>query len=61
MNDSTKNRSQKQIGIVALMACVLEACHPKTYVDAHGQPRWENAMVDEYNSFIKTETWDLVH
>jgi hypothetical protein len=33
--DSRKTRGQKQEVNVALMACVLETCDPKTYADAH--------------------------
>jgi hypothetical protein len=32
------------------MAHTLDA---DTYIDAHCQPKWENAMVDEYHSLMK--------
>jgi hypothetical protein len=53
VNDSRKTRGQKQHGSVALMAHVLDACDLDTYANAHGQPKWDNAMDKKYNSFIK--------
>jgi hypothetical protein len=32
------------------MVHVLEACDLVTYVNAHGCPKCENAMIDEYHS-----------
>jgi len=39
------------------MEFVLEACDPNKYVDAHGQLKWENVIVEEYNSLMKKKTW----
>ncbi|GJW48140.1 ribonuclease H-like domain-containing protein [Tanacetum coccineum] len=33
---------------------------PKSYPDAFNDPNWQNAMNDEYNAFIKNNTWTLV-
>ncbi|GJW59995.1 ribonuclease H-like domain-containing protein [Tanacetum coccineum] len=33
---------------------------PKSYRDAFNDPNWQNAMRDEYTSFIKNKTWTLV-
>ena len=38
---------KKQCGTVSLNTCVLEACDPNTYANAHGWTEWENAMVKE--------------
>ena len=59
-NDSRKTTSQKRHGSVSLMAHVLETCDRDTYTIVEGQPEWENAMVEGYNSLMKNETWDLV-
>nr|GEU45450.1 ribonuclease H-like domain-containing protein [Tanacetum cinerariifolium] len=32
----------------------------KSYVDAFNDSNWQNAMNDEYNSFIKNNTWTLI-
>lgn len=31
----------------------LMACDPDIYVDAYGQPKWENVMAKEYNFVMK--------
>jgi hypothetical protein len=60
IHDSHRNRSKKQCGSVSLMECVLEACDIDTCVEyAHGQPKWENDMVDGYHSLTKNKTWEL--
>ncbi|GJW83843.1 ribonuclease H-like domain-containing protein [Tanacetum coccineum] len=33
---------------------------PKLYTDAFNDLNWQNAMCDEYNAFIKNNTWTLV-
>lgn len=42
---------------VALIACVLQACDPETYIDAHDRPKWENAIIEEYNSLLTKESY----
>ena len=33
---------------------------PQAYAKAAGNPLWEAAMQDEYNSLLENQTWDLV-
>ena len=33
---------------------------PQTYEEATGDPRWQAAMKDEFNSLQKSNTWELV-
>ncbi|GJZ77507.1 ribonuclease H-like domain-containing protein [Tanacetum coccineum] len=33
---------------------------PKSYRDAFNDPNWQNDMCDEYNAFIKNNTWNFV-
>ena len=33
---------------------------PQTYEDAAGDPRWQAAMKEEFNSLQKSNTWELV-
>ncbi|KAJ9565309.1 hypothetical protein OSB04_001275 [Centaurea solstitialis] len=33
---------------------------PKSHIDALRDPNWTKAMLDEYNSLIKNDTWELV-
>ena len=42
------------------MNWVLETFNPDTYVDAQGQPKWENYMDEEYESLMKNKTWELI-
>jgi hypothetical protein len=42
------------------MEKVLVTDDPSTYVEAKGKPEWENAMVVEYDSLMKNNTWNLV-
>lgn len=39
---------------------VFKTCDVDIYVDAEGQPEWENAMSAKYDSLMKNKTWDLV-
>jgi hypothetical protein len=34
--------------------------NPQSYGEAAGNPFWESAMQEEYNSLLKNQTWDLV-
>jgi hypothetical protein len=36
------------------------ASYMHTYVKVAGNPFWESAMQEEYNSLLKNQTWDLV-
>lgn len=42
------------------MVQVLETGDLETYADAHDRPKWENPIVEEYNSLLKNKTWELV-
>ena len=39
---------------------VIQATDPQTYAEAIGNPHWEAAMDEEYNSLFANQTWDLV-
>ena len=41
------------------MVPMLEACDLDTYVDTHGQPKWENDIDDKYQSLMKNQIRDL--
>ena len=34
--------------------------NPQSYAEVAGNPFWEAAMQDEYNSLLENQTWDLV-
>lgn len=42
------------------MTRILDSHDPESYVHAHGQPKWGQAMQHELDSFQKNQTWDLV-
>ena len=42
------------------MTRILDTCDPKSYSDAQGEPKWENAMQHEMDSLEKNHIWDLV-
>jgi hypothetical protein len=38
---------------------LVHSFDPQTYGEATGNPFWESAMQEEYNSLLKQQTWDL--
>jgi hypothetical protein len=39
---------------------LVQSSHPQFYGEVAGNPFWESAMQEEYNSLLKNQTWDLV-
>jgi hypothetical protein len=39
---------------------LVQSSDPQSYGEAIGNPFWESAMQEEYNSLLENQTWDLV-
>jgi hypothetical protein len=39
---------------------LVQYSYPQSYGKATGNPLWESAMQEEYNSLLENQTWDLV-
>jgi hypothetical protein len=39
---------------------LVQSSDPQSYGEATGNPFWESAMQEEYNSLLENQTWDLV-
>jgi hypothetical protein len=39
---------------------LVQSSNPQFYGEAAGNPFWESAMQEEYNSLLENQTWDLV-
>jgi hypothetical protein len=39
---------------------LVQSLDPESYVEAVGNPFWESATREDYNSLLKNQTWDLV-
>jgi hypothetical protein len=39
---------------------LVQSSDPQSYGEAVGNPFWESAMQEEYNSLLENQTWDLV-
>jgi hypothetical protein len=39
---------------------LVQSSDPQSYGEAAGNPFWESAMQEEYNSLLENQTWDLV-
>jgi hypothetical protein len=39
---------------------LVQSSYPQSYGEAAGNPFWESAMQEEYNSLFENQTWDLV-
>jgi hypothetical protein len=39
---------------------LVQSSDPQSYGEAAGNPFWESAMQEEYNSLLEKQTWDLV-
>jgi hypothetical protein len=39
---------------------LVQSSDPQSYGDVAGNPFWESAMQEEYNSLLKNQSWDLV-
>ena len=46
--------------IIPMHAYLLQVLDPQTYAEAIGNPHWEAAMDEEYNSLIANQTWELI-
>jgi hypothetical protein len=53
------NTPQRFLGYVALMAHISTA-EPTNYEDAATQQVWKDAMVEEYQSIMKNDVWEVV-
>ena len=52
-------RPQKFSGYVAQMGHIIDT-EPSSYEDAAGQSVWRDAMMEEYQSIMKNDIWDVV-
>jgi hypothetical protein len=39
---------------------LVQSSDPQSYGEAGGNPFWESAMQEEYNSLLENQTWDMV-
>jgi hypothetical protein len=39
---------------------LVQSSDPQSYGEGAGNPFWESAMQEEYNSLLENQTWDLV-
>ena len=53
------NKPQRFSGYVALMAQISDA-EPTNYEDAATQQVWKDAKVEEYQSIMKNDVWEVV-
>jgi len=53
------NRPQRYSSYVALMAQISDA-KPTIYEDVAKQQVWKDAMVEEYQSIMKNDVWEVV-
>ena len=61
ISTSRQNHSHKQqLTSISLTTYILDTSDPESYVDAHGKPKWEQAMQHEMHSLEENHTWDLV-
>jgi hypothetical protein len=44
---------------VALMSSIIDA-KPSSYEEAASEQVWQDAMVEEYNSIMKNDVWEIV-
>jgi hypothetical protein len=67
--DTRRTRSDFEEPPVALTATeplpsrhlfLVQSSDPQSYGEAAGNPFWESAMQDEYNSLLENQTWDMV-
>jgi len=57
---SSRGKSKKPDTInFALMANIQGLFEPQTYEEARGKLEWERAMEAEYDTLMKTQTWEL--
>ena len=56
-SETQRTRSQHKSFPDAYIAISLD---PQSFKEASGIPKWDKAMEEEYNSFMKNNTWDLV-
>ena len=54
-----RKRPQKFSGYVAEMSYIIDA-KPSSYEEAAGQSIWRDAMMEEYQSIMKNDVWDVV-
>jgi hypothetical protein len=45
---------------IAIYCYMVLTSNLQSYVEAKGNPHWEEAMKEEYNSMIENDTWELV-
>jgi hypothetical protein len=67
--DTRRTRSDFEEPPIALTATepfpsihlfLVQSSDPQSYGEAAGNPFWESAMQEEYNSLLENQTWDLV-
>jgi hypothetical protein len=67
--DTRRNRSDFKEPPIALTSIEpfpskhifsVQYLDPQYYGEATGNPFWESAMQEEYNSLLENQTWDLV-
>jgi hypothetical protein len=67
--DTRRTRSDFEEPLVALTSTepfpsrhlfLVQSSDPQSYGEAAGNPFWESAMQEEYNSLLENQTWDLV-
>jgi hypothetical protein len=52
-------RPHKFSNYVALMSNIIDS-KPSTFEDAAEKPEWKDAMMEEYQSIMKNDVWEVV-
>jgi hypothetical protein len=53
------NRPRPYSSYVALLSDIIDA-KPTSYEEAAKNKEWKDAMVEEYQSIVKNDVWDVV-
>jgi hypothetical protein len=52
-------RPQRFSSYIAAMSHIIDS-EPSSYEEASSQPVWRDAMMEEYQSIMKNDVWDIV-
>ena len=58
-NNKERKRTRSYSGYVALLCDVIDK-EPSSYEEAAERKEWKDAMIEEYQSIMKNDVWDVV-
>ena len=58
-NHRERKRTWSNTGYVALLCDFIDK-EPSIYVEVAEQKEWKDAMIEEYQSIMKNDVWDVV-